>query len=131
MTRDGLVERSADSGEEIRISEREQDFDLRQARDSPVYEDMSAEARHSRQHRQKEIVHQKRRQPLNLRILIQRIHRLLHQRNRYRIPEKKVSVISRNLQNPMRPANPRRNSLVPLSCNLLMMNYRRSHPAKN
>lgn len=53
MTRDGLVERSADSGEEIRISEREQDFDLRQARDSPVYEDMSAEARHSRQHRQK------------------------------------------------------------------------------
>lgn len=51
MTRDGLVERSADSGEEIRISEREQDFDLRQARDSPVYEDMSAEARHSRQHR--------------------------------------------------------------------------------
>ena len=45
MTRDGLVERSADSGEEIRISEREQDFDLRQARDSPVYEDMSAEAR--------------------------------------------------------------------------------------
>ena len=54
MTRDGLVERGADSGEEIRISERERDFDLRQARDSPIYGDMSTEARHSRQRQQKE-----------------------------------------------------------------------------
>ena len=32
MTHDGLIERGAESGEEIRISTRERDFDLRQAR---------------------------------------------------------------------------------------------------
>lgn len=35
MTHDGLIERGAESGEEIRISNRERDFDLRQARASP------------------------------------------------------------------------------------------------
>ena len=54
MTRDGLVERGAASGEETRISGREQDFDLRQARDSPdSLEDLSAKARHTRQQRPK------------------------------------------------------------------------------
>ncbi|MFQ9015256.1 MAG: hypothetical protein ACLR6S_15085 [Lacrimispora saccharolytica] len=52
MTRDGLVERGAASGEETRISSREQDFDLRQARDSPDFlEDLSVKARHARQQR--------------------------------------------------------------------------------
>ncbi len=55
MTRDGLVERGAASGEENRISGREQDFDLRQARDSPdSLEDLSAKARHTRQQRPKD-----------------------------------------------------------------------------
>ena len=55
MTRDGLVERGAASGEETRISGREQDFDLRQARDSPdSLEDLSAKARHTRQQRPKD-----------------------------------------------------------------------------
>ena len=55
MTRDGLVERGAASGEETRISGREQDFDLRQARDSPdSLEDLSAKARHTRQQKQKD-----------------------------------------------------------------------------
>ena len=54
MTRDGLVERGAASGEETRISGREQDFDLRQARDSPdSLEDLSVKARHTRQQRPK------------------------------------------------------------------------------
>ena len=54
MTRDGLVERGAASGEETRISGREQDFDLRQARDSPdSLENLSAKARHTRQQRPK------------------------------------------------------------------------------
>lgn len=35
MTRDGLVERGAASGEETRISSRDQDFELRRARDGP------------------------------------------------------------------------------------------------
>lgn len=35
MTRDGLVERGAATGEETRISQREREFDLRQARDAP------------------------------------------------------------------------------------------------
>ena len=35
MTHDGLIERGAESGEEVRISNRERDFDLRQARASP------------------------------------------------------------------------------------------------
>ena len=55
MTRDGLVERGAASGEETRISGREQDFDLRQARDSPdSLEDLSVKARHTRQQKQKD-----------------------------------------------------------------------------
>ena len=55
MTRDGLVERGAASGEETRISGREQDFDLRQARDSPdSLENLSAKARHTRQQRPKD-----------------------------------------------------------------------------
>ena len=55
MTRDGLVERGAASGEETRISGREQDFDLRQARDSPdSLEDLSAKARHTRQQKPKD-----------------------------------------------------------------------------
>ena len=55
ITRDWLVERGAASGEETRISGREQDFDLRQARDSPdSLEDLSAKARHTRQQRPKD-----------------------------------------------------------------------------
>ena len=50
MTRDGLVERGAASGEETRISGGEEDFDVRQARGSPdSVEGLSAKARHTRQ----------------------------------------------------------------------------------
>ncbi len=55
MTRDGLVEQGRRFRRENRISSREQDFDLRQARDSPDFlEDLSAKARHTRQQRPKD-----------------------------------------------------------------------------
>ena len=137
MTRDGLVERGAASGEETRISGREQDFDLRQARDSPdSLEDLSAKARHTRQQRPKdgdtpqaEPVEDADASPLEN--SQPEAHETPHGRNRGRSPATGVPATSRSFPSPAASAKRPPSSPAPQNCNLPRMSCRRMPPAKS
>ena len=138
MTRDGLVERGAASGEETRISGREQDFDLRQARDSPdSLEDLSAKARHTRQQRPKdgdipqaEPVENGEASPLED-SRPQAHEDAPRRRNHGKSPEAGVLGISRNFPSPAAPVKLPPSSPVPQNCNLPRTSCRRTPPAKS
>lgn len=138
MTRDGLVERGAASGEETRISGREQDFDLRQARDSPdSLEDLSAKARHTRQQRPKdgdapqaEPVEDADASPL------EDSQPEGHEDAPREEPQEKsgnrrTRATSRSFPSPAAPVKRPPSSPVPRNCNLPRMSCRRMPPAKS
>lgn len=136
MTRDGLVERGAASGEETRISGREQDFDLRQARDSPdSLEDLSVKARHTRQQRPKngdapqiEPVEDADASPL------EDGHspmRTLRRRNHGKSLAAGIPAISRSFPSPAAPVKRPPSSPAPRNFNLPRMSCRRMPPAKS
>ena len=137
MTRDGLVERGAASGEETRISGREQDFDLRQARDSPdSLEDLSAKARHTRQQRPKdgdapqaEPVEDADASPLE--DSQPSPMRTPRGRNHGKSPANGIPAISRSFPSPAAPVKRPPSSPAPRNCNLPRMSCRRMPPAKS